>query len=199
MFQNGNAIGAHGDAGAGAARLVAILREHGITLAGNPPAAAFRLDDETLRGIGPEFDGEGIGDISERRRVGIHDAAIDPVKTEALSHHSRDESSARLNDACDATDCVISIVFRPPPAHDASGGRIAGGSWIHDQLRCGAISGTRGIGYGDGVVTCLKILQIIKGQDGIGGSGKVGGVETPLVAQWSRTGSGHAELGGSAE
>ena len=125
MFQNGNAVGAHGDTGTGTARLVAILREHGITLAGNAPSAAFRLHDETLHRIGPEFDGEGIGNVSERRRVGVHDAAIDSVKTEALAHDSRGESGTRLNDTITASDGVEGIALALPPSDYSLGRRGA--------------------------------------------------------------------------
>ena len=105
------------------------VRENGVTLARNTHATAFGHHVKSSPRTRPEFHGERVLNVRQRRSIGVHDATIDPVEIESLSHHSGRVQRSWIDDSCRPANHLLGIAFRPPPIDQTARRWGALGEW----------------------------------------------------------------------
>src|ERR1041385_3800395 len=118
MLENTDAIRTHGNARSDIG--CAVIRENGITLAGNALDSADRLGGRGASGCWPrpEFDRVCVENIREARRGG-RGIGTQAVKAESLPFLAGSERTGVNQRVSNATCNVVGISIGWPPTHQA--------------------------------------------------------------------------------
>src|SRR6266542_2803190 len=153
--------------------------------------ACARGDLRSIRSRNPGFNSEVL-----QLQIGWV-ANLQPVRSaiqqQALANLAGAESRIAGQSSVVTSGLVKTAEFTAPPTDQRGGRRCAAKSRVNSQGRAGTEIGTRDIGHQHRVTSRLAGLHVEKRQRGIGSSGEVRAIETPLKTKRWGAGSHYAE------